>query len=307
MVLRNKTVGIVGLGKLGGSITERLLNRDTRVNIYNRDKTKFKIFEDMGAKSFDNVCTLANESDFIITCVTNFESLKDVLFSKQGIAECNNSDLIVADCTTITSSQSCYCATQLKEKNGITLLSAPVMGGPSDAKNGELISIVSGDKKAYEKMHEVFDKISKHVFYLGENNGISNSLKLALNLNLAIISLAFSEGIVLATHSGIDPETYINIFNLTKLKTGISENKGQKIIKNDFSPSFFLKNMLKDLDLVMETSQSLQISLPVTSLTQQLFRAANNCSDKKNKDYSIIFQFLDELNGSFQVNKTDNM
>ncbi len=307
MTLGCKTVGIVGLGKLGGSITERLLKSGTKINIYNRDKTKLKIFEDMGAKSFDNVCALANESDFIITCVTNFESLKDVLFNKQGIAESNNSGLIVADCTTITPSQSCYCSKRLKEKNGMTLLSAPVMGGPSDAKNGELISIVSGDKKSYEKMHDVFNKISKHAFYLGEGNGTSNSIKLALNLNLAIISLAFSEGIVLATRSGIDPETYLKIFNLTKLKTGISENKGQKIIKGDFSPSFFLKNMLKDLDLVMETSQSLQLSLPVTSLTQQLFRAANNCKEKENKDYSIIFQFLDELNGSARLNKINNI
>jgi 3-hydroxyisobutyrate dehydrogenase len=260
----------------------------------------------MGAKSFDNACALADESDFIITCVTNFESLKDVLFNKQGIAESNNTGLIVADCTTITPGQSCYCSKRLKEKNGMTLLSAPVMGGPSDAKNGELISIISGDKKSYEKMHDVFNKISKHAFYLGEGNGTSNSIKLALNLNLAIISLAFSEGIVLATRSGIDPKTYLKIFNLTKLKTGISENKGQKIIKGDFSPSFFLKNMLKDLDLVMEMSQSLQLSLPVTSLTQQLFRAANNCNDKKNKDYSIILQFIDELNGSARLNKINN-
>jgi 3-hydroxyisobutyrate dehydrogenase-like beta-hydroxyacid dehydrogenase len=307
MALGCKTVGIVGLGKMGGSITERLLNSGTKINMYNRDKTKLKVFENMGAKSFDNVCALANESDFIMTCVTNFESLKDVLFNKQGIAESTSGELIVADCTTITPSQSCYCSKRLKEKNGTKLLSAPVMGGPSDAKNGELISIISGDKKSYEKMLNVFNKISKHVFYVGEDNGISNSIKLALNLNLAVISLAFSEGFVLATHSGIDPEAYLKIFNLTKLKTGISENKGQKMIKNDFSPSFFLKNMLKDLDLVMETSQSLQLSLPVTSLTQQLFRAANNCNDKKNKDYSVIFQFLDELNGPARMHKINNI
>ncbi len=119
-----------------------------------------------------------------------------------------------------------------------------------------------------------------------KNNGIANSVKLALNLNIAIISLALSEGIILAMHSGIDPEIYLKIFNLTKLKTGISENKGQKILKNDFTPSFFLKNMLKDLNLVMETSQSLQISLPVTKLSRKLFHAANNCTDLKNKDYS---------------------
>ncbi len=154
-----------------------------------------------------------------------------------------------------------------------------------------------------KKCIDIFDKISRHIFYLGEENGISNSVKLALNLNIAIISLALSEGIILAMHSGIDPEIYLKIFNLTKLKTGISENKGQKLLKNEFSPSFSLKNMLKDLDLIMETSQSLQLSLPVTNLSQQLFRAANNCIDLKNKDYSAIFQFLNELNDSDKLRK----
>jgi 3-hydroxyisobutyrate dehydrogenase-like beta-hydroxyacid dehydrogenase len=294
----NKTVGIVGLGMLGNSIAERLSSQGIKINIYNRDKTKLKIFENMGAKSFEDACSLANESDYIITCVTNFESLKDVFFNRKGVIYSDNQQLIIADCSTIGPDQSTYCSKLLKEKRGITMLSAPVMGGPSDAKNGQLIAMISGDKKSFKSMHNIFNKISKHVFYMGENNGIANSVKLALNLNIAIISLALSEGIILAKHSGIDPEVYLKIFNLTKLKTGISENKGQKILKDDYTPSFFLKNMLKDLNLVMEISQSLQISLPVTRLSYKLFHAANNCMDLKNKDYSAIFQFLDELNDS---------
>jgi 3-hydroxyisobutyrate dehydrogenase-like beta-hydroxyacid dehydrogenase len=294
----NKTVGIVGLGMLGNSIAERLSSQGIKINIYNRDKTKLKIFENMGAKSFEDACSLANESDYIITCVTNFESLKDVFFNRKGVIYSDNQQLIIADCSTIGPDQSTYCSKLLKEKRGITMLSAPVMGGPSDAKNGQLIAMISGDKKSFKSMHNIFNKISKHVFYMGENNGIANSVKLALNLNIAIISLALSEGIILAKHSGIDPEVYLKIFNLTKLKTGISENKGQKILKDDYTPSFFLKNMLKDLNLVMEISQSLQISLPVTRLSYKLFHAANNCTDLKNKDYSAIFKFLDELNDS---------
>ena len=101
MTLGYKIVGIIGLGMLGASIAERLLNSGTKINMYNRDKTKLKVFENMGAKSFDNACSLANECDFIITCVTNFESLKDVLFNKQGIADSTNSQVIIADCTTV--------------------------------------------------------------------------------------------------------------------------------------------------------------------------------------------------------------
>jgi 3-hydroxyisobutyrate dehydrogenase-like beta-hydroxyacid dehydrogenase len=68
------------------------------------------------------------------------------------------------------------------------------------------------------------------------------------------------------------------------------------MIRDDYSPSFYLKNMLKDIDLMMDASQNLRLFLPMTSLSQQLFRAANNNEDRKNKDYSVIYQFLEDLN-----------
>lgn len=112
----DKTVGIIGIGMLGAGIAERLIDQKTRINIYNRDKTKLKYFENLGAKSFDNPCSLANESDYVITCVTNFKSLNEVLFNKQGIIESHKSDLIVADFSTIRPDQSAYCSKLLKEK-----------------------------------------------------------------------------------------------------------------------------------------------------------------------------------------------
>jgi 3-hydroxyisobutyrate dehydrogenase len=303
-ITHSKIVGVIGLGMLGASIVERLLNKGTKINVYNRSPSKAKSFESKGVKSFENPCSLANECDIIITCVTNFDSLKEIFFNKQGIADSNNSQLIIVDCTTIKPDQSLFCYELLKEKNGMTLLSAPVMGGPIDAKNGELLLMVSGDKKAYENIYDILIKISKNIFYLGEKNGISNSVKLALNLNIAAIYLALSEGIIFSMHSGIDPSVYLKIFNLSKLRTSISENKGIKILKNDFSPSFYLKHMFKDLNLVIETARALQLSLPITETSQKLFDKANTQDNLKDKDYSAIFQFLDGLNKYKADNQT---
>ena len=66
------------------------------------------------------------------------------------------------------------------------------------------------------------------------------------------------------------------------------------MINNDYSPSFFLKNMLKDIDFMMNASQDLRLFLPMTSLSQQIFRAGSNNEERKNKDYSVIYQFLEE-------------
>ena len=289
-------IGVIGVGMLGTGIIERLIGLGTRVSVYGRNKVKLAYFQAKGAQTFNDAQTLAEKSDLIITCVTNFESLKEILFQDNGVMKCSNKKLIIADCTTVNSDQSLYCSNLIGERNGFAFLSTPVMGGPNDARKGELISLVSGNENSFKEIRHVLEKISKHVFYVGPVNGVSNSIKLALNLNIAIITLSLSEGLILAKHSGIDLNLYLQILNLTKLKTGISERKGQMMLNNDYSPSFFLKNMLKDIDLMMGASQDLRLFLPMTSLSQQLFRAANNSNDRKNKDYSVIYQFLEELN-----------
>ncbi len=293
MAFINKTIGIIGLGMLGAKIAERLLDQKLTINIYNRDQSKLKNFEKYKIRSFDSPCNLADECDIVIICVTNFPSLKEIFFNKQGLIECKKENLIVVDCSTISPDESIYCSKLLKE-NGIIYLSAPVLGGPTDAKNGELISIISGDKESFNKVNNIFEKLSKHIFYVGKDNGLASSLKIALNLNIAIISLALSEGIILSKHSGIDPEIFLKILNLSKFKTSISENKGQKMLNNDFSPSFYLKNMFKDLDLATKLSDSLQLSLPITKSAQQIFQKANNNENLKDKDYSAIFYYLNE-------------
>jgi 3-hydroxyisobutyrate dehydrogenase len=289
-------IGVIGVGMLGTGIIERLIGLGTKVSVYGRNKVKLAYFQAKGAQTFNDAQTLAEKSDLIITCVTNFESLKEILFQDNGVMKCSNKKLIIADCTTVNSDQSLYCSNLIGERNGFAFLSSPVMGGPNDARKGELISLVSGNENSFKEIRHVLEKISKHVFYVGPVNGVSNSIKLALNLNIAIITLSLSEGLILAKHSGIDLNLYLQILNLTKLKTGISERKGQMMLNNDYSPSFFLKNMLKDIDLMMDASQDLRLFLPMTSLSQQLFRAANNSNDRKNKDYSVIYQFLEELN-----------
>ncbi|HET8792643.1 MAG TPA: NAD(P)-dependent oxidoreductase [Nitrososphaeraceae archaeon] len=295
-LIEETSIGVVGIGMLGSAIIERFLNSGLRVNVFGRNKRKLALLNENGATIFDSARSLAEKSDFIITCVTNYESLQDVLFSIEGISKGNNKNVTVIDCTTITAEQSLWCADKMKVDKGLKFMSVPVMGGPTDARHGELISLVSGNEETYRKIYPILERFSKKIFYLGNNNGISNNVKLALNLNIALITLALSEGLILANRSGIDPKLYLEILNLTKLKTGISERKGNMMIKNDYSPSFFLKNMLKDIDLVMEMSNSLQLILPMTSMSQQLFRAVNKREDRQELDYSVIHAFLQELN-----------
>ena len=292
-------VGVIGLGLMGSQIATRLINTGYSVTVYNRDMSKTKPFSDLKTKIANSPRELAENCDFIIICVTNFEAVKEVCFGIQGIGKGNRNHLIVADCSTISPKESEYIAEHLR-KIEIEMLGMPIMGGPTAAEKGELVSIIAGNKQAFEKMKPLIEKMASSVFYVGSTDGSANTIKLALNLNIALIASALSEGITLVKGSGIDPEIFIKILNSTYFKTGLSENKGPKMVKNSFEPSFHLKNMLKDLELVTCTAQSVGLSLPVVTIAQQVYRAAYNVGFSQ-EDYTAILAFL------ISINRIDNI
>ena len=286
-------VSIAGLGLMGSGITKRLIYSGHMVSIYNRTRSK--------AEQFSNKATvalspreLAEGCDLLITVVTDFDAVKDILFGTKGVIESGNHNLVVADASTISPSQSEHCAQHLRSA-GIEMLGIPVMGGPAAAEAGELIPIVSGNRQAFEKVRQVIEKLGR-IFYVGEKDGSANTIKLALNLNIALIASGLSEGITLVRRAGIDPSIFIEILNSTYFKTGLSEKKGPKMVKSDFSPTFHLKNMLKDLELATSTAQGTGVTLPQTALAQQIFRAANNMGFS-DQDYTSICAFLAKING----------
>src|ERR687895_2769219 len=286
-------IGVAGLGLMGSGIAKRLINNGHKVSVYNRTRSK--------SHHFSNEATIASSPkelgqacDLVITIVTNFDAVKTVLFGREGVVESENNNLVVADVSTISPSQSEHCAQRLRN-NGIEMLGVPVMGGPAAAETGDLVPMVAGSKPSFEKVRQVIEKLGR-TFYVGERDGSANAIKLALNLNIALVASAVSEGITLVRRAGIDPSIFIEILNSTYFKTELSEKKGPKMLKNDFSPTFHLKNMLKDLELATTTAQETGITLPQTALAQQIFRAANNMGFS-DQDYTSICAFLAKING----------
>lgn len=285
-------VGVAGLGLMGSGIAARLIVTDHKVSVYNRTGTKAKRFAKNAAVAASPM-ELADNCDLVITVVTDFDAVKEVLLGKDGIIETTNHSVIVADASTISPQQSEHCARELHEA-GIEMLGMPVMGGPAAAEAGELVPMVAGSRESFEKVRQVIEKLGR-TFYIGKKDGSANTIKLALNLNIALVASAVSEGIILAKGSGIDPSIFVEILNSTYFKTGLSEKKGPKMVKNEFSPSFHLRNMLKDLALATDAAQAAGITLPQTALAEQIYRAANN-SGFSEYDYTSVCAFLMKIN-----------
>jgi 3-hydroxyisobutyrate dehydrogenase len=206
--------------------------------------------------------------------------------------------LIVADMSTISPIASKEIAKEFAEK-GIMMLDTPVMGGPNVAIKGELVMMVGGNKETFEKCRKIFDVIANKVFYLGEN-GTAHAVKLAMNLQIAMISLALSEGITLARGASIEPEIFLQILNSTYFKTGMSETKAHKMIKDSFEPTFTLSNLKKDLDTINQAAQAFGLELPMAKKANQVYQDAVEMGFG-DLDYTGILAYIKEIARSSRV------
>ena len=287
-------IGIIGTGLMGSAIAERLIERGFNVFVHNRTKQRSDLLVRKGGIRIGNPSELGKKCNYVIISVTDGNAVKEILFGNNGLIYSNNNQLSIIDTSTVLPEDSIYCANFMKRK-GYAMIQAPIMGGPDATRKGDVISIVSGDKKIMEKCRRILTNFSKKIFYAGHRDGAANYLKLGLNLNIALIAISLSESIIFIKKSKTDPTFFLDILNSTYFKTGLSEVKGPKMIRNNFEPKFFLKNMLKDVQLLNECAKRNNTSLSFSSLAEQYFRMAANRGYSE-LDYTAILKLFGEFN-----------
>lgn len=287
-------IGIIGTGLMGSAIAERLIERGFNVFVHNRTKQRSDALVRKGGIRIGNPLELGKKCNYVIISVTDGNAVKEILFGNNGLIYSNNNQLSIIDTSTVLPEDSIYCANLMKRK-GYAMIQAPIMGGPDATRKGDVISIVSGDKKTMEKCRRILTNFSKKIFYAGYRDGAANYLKLGLNLNIALIAISLSESIIFIKKSKTNPTVFLDILNSTYFKTGLSEVKGPKMIRNNFEPKFFLKNMLKDVQLLNECAKRNNASLSFSSLAEQYFRMAANRGYSE-LDYTAILKLFGEFN-----------
>ena len=286
-------IGIIGIGMLGEAVALNLLNSGYDVAVYNRTKEKTIEVEKKGAKVMDSPKTVAENVELIIIIVKDSIAVKEVSFGKNGIIESKNGKLIVADMSTIDSIESKNIANQFQQ-NHIQKLEIPVMGGPNVAITGKLVMMASGPKDSFDQCKTIFEKIANKVFFLGEQ-GIANSIKLAMNLQITMLALSLSEGITLLKKSNIDPKIFLEVLNSTYFKTGMSENKAFKMIEGNYDATFTLANLKKDITTMTNAAKDLGIELPMISKAEEIYKNAIN-EGLGDLDYTGIIEYIKRIN-----------
>ncbi|CAD6515083.1 2-hydroxy-3-oxopropionate reductase [metagenome] len=286
-------VGIIGTGMLGNSVGIHLLESGFDLIVFNRTKEKTNELKNKGAKIADSPKNVAENSELIITIVKDADAVKQISFGKNGIVEGYHEGLVVADMSTINPIESKNISKKFLEFN-ITKIDIPVMGGPNVAKTGDLVLMASGNEKTFNKFKNVFEKIASKTFFLGEE-GTAHLVKLSMNLQITMLALSLSEGIMLARNANVDPKIFLDILNSTYFKTGMSENKAYKMIQDEFSPTFTLANLKKDISIITDTANSLGINLPMIKKAEEVFTDAVKQGFGE-IDYTGILAYIKKIN-----------
>jgi len=288
-----KKIGIIGLGMLGNAVALHLLDLGFEVTVYNRTKEKTTQAREKGAKIVTSPKEIAKNSELIIIAVKDAKAVKEISFEKDGIIEGKHEKLIVADMSTIDPSESKNISKKFQEHN-IHKLDIPVMGGPNVAITGDLVMMVSGNKQSFVHCKSVFDKIANKIFFLGES-GVAHSVKLAMNLQITMLALALSEGIILVKKANVDPKIFLEILNSTYFKTGMSEKKAYKMIDGKYDTTFTLANLKKDISTMTSAAKSLEIELPMTKKAEEVFENAVK-EGFGEIDYTGIIEYIKKIN-----------
>ncbi len=308
-------LGLIGTGMMGTQLAIRLAKRGHEVIVFNRDRSKAQIVHrsigDNKIRIAHTPGEVGNNSKIVIVCVKDHQAIMDISTAKggAGLIESSgrtrpNKGFIVIQCSTISPIESHHVA-RLYANKSINVITAPIIGGISAAERGELILIAAGSKKIYNRAKSLLNDISKQVFYVGSNHSTASTLKLAVNINIALIALAFAEGLAFVKGTGLDPDIFLKILNSTYFRTGVSENKGPKIINDEYAPSFSLANMTKDLKLTLQTAYNSGLTLPTTASSHAIYKASEAAGLSK-LDYTSVASFILRLNGICRFGKGKN-
>ena len=286
-------IGVIGLGMLGNAVALHLLDSNFKVTAYNRTKEKTIQLKEKGATIVESPKEVAENSELVIIVVKDANAVKQISFEENGIVKGTHEKLIVADMSTIDPLESKTISKKFQDFN-INKLDIPVMGGPNVAITGDLVMMVSGDKKSFEECEKVFNSIANKVFFIGES-GVAHSVKLAMNLQITMLALALAEGITLVKKSNVDPKIFLEILNSTYFKTGMSEKKAYKMIDGEYDATFTLANLKKDITTMTNAAKSLGIKLPMITKAEEVYENAIK-EGLGEIDYTGIIEYLKRIN-----------
>lgn len=286
-------VGLIGLGLMGKPMGHNWLRAGFPLTVWNRTQSRADDLVRVGAKWAASAREAAAQSDVLVTIVSDPAAVEEVVFGPAGKADFGalagmkpGSTLI--DSSTVSPDLARRIAAACGERS-VDFLDAPVTGGTWGAEKGELVFMVGGKAEVLERVKPVLEAVGKRFFLLGPN-GAGQTVKLGMNLLLALEVDALAESLALVTAAGVAAERMIEVMQSSMGRAPLLDVKAPLILKNEFPASFPLRLMHKDVRLALEMAQKCGVALPAGTAAYSTLTAVKE-SSPDDPDFSAIARF----------------
>ncbi len=291
MTARRK-IAFIGTGTMGCAMAGHLIDTGHDLTVFNRTPEKCAPLVERGATLAPDVTSAVAGADVVITIVGTPADVEDLYLRRGGILEASAPGAYLIDMTT-SSPQLARDISEVAETSGKHAFDAPVTGGPQGAIDATLTVFCGTDEANLAGVRDVLECMAARVIPFGAA-GKGQMAKLANQTALAGAMVGFAEAIALAEQGGLDVAQ-----TLDALKGGMGDSKamatfGPKVLAGDYAPGFMVDHYLKDLNLIEEAAEGMELTLPGIDTARDLYSVLASIGAGRLGTQTIALMYADE-------------
>ena len=294
VMVKKEKIGWIGLGKMGNPMARNLIKAGYGLTVYDIVPHAGEALAEHGATVVGSAVEVASAGDVVVSIIPDDHALKEVALGPTGVFKGAKTGTTYIDMST-TSPEASHRVAKEAEGKGITYLRAPVSGSTEFAESGSLTILCSGPKAGYEQCQDIFDVLGQKHFHVGEGEE-ARYLKLLINMMVGITSAMTAEALVFGKKGGLGWDQMVDMINSSVVGSPLIGFKTQLLKERKFPPAFTTIQMAKDFDLALDTGKALDIPMPLTALTRQLY-GAMKATGKGELDYFGLASLMEEMAG----------
>lgn len=264
------TVGVIGLGIMGGAMAANLLEAGFRVVGYDVVPAARHALRRAGGVAARSNTDVARRAPVVITSLPSVAALGAV---SAEIARARRRGLIVVETSTMPLDAK-RAARAVIEASGAMLLDCPLSGTGAQARTKDLLVYASGARAAYRACAPVFEGFARGHHYLGAF-GNGSKMKYVANLLVAIHNVAAAEAMVLARKAGLDPAQALKVVGDGAGGSRMLQVRGPMMVRDDYSDATMkVEVWQKDMHIIAEYATQLGCPTPLFAASAPLYTAA---------------------------------
>ena len=286
-----KKIGFIGIGLMGLPMAKNILKSGYKLTAFNRSPNKADLLKESGAEIAKSLGELVNNSDVIITMLTDDKAVDEVM-NNQNFVENLKSGKILIDMSSVKPITAKKHANSLKLKD-INYLDAPVSGGTIGAEEATLAIMIGGDQNVFNEVKDLLKTMGNPTLVGPVGSGQVSKLANQIIVGLTIGAVA--EAVTLCEKAGADPIKMISALSGGWADSKVLQTHGKRMINKDFTPKGKTSTHLKDMNNILECANNFNTHLPISNLVKEMYKnlVENGCG---NDDHSSLYKEIERMN-----------